>query len=232
MQGYRDAGRSVYKFILQQSNDGMTWHNYKNNGRTIEFIGNSKTLAFTKVNWFMRTFSRFIRVVPTARAPNSYHCMRIELFGCSSKGPIVINNLIHPAGAYVGHENAGNVLFYSIAPVSKNITTTISVASGSTTLAKSSDRFQFYNSCGKIKNTSTLVVDETSVQGKLLNHDSIGIIAAAAQASFTLLDEDYYEFNVSTMGKVRIALAIKRSGRKEIHIRKICEKSAKKPFLL
>ena len=209
MQGYRNAALSVNKFILQVSHDGMKWHDYKNNGRTIEFIGNSKALAFTKVNWFARTFSRFIRIVPTARAPNSYHCMRIELFGCSPKGPILINDLIDPAGAYVGHKKAGNVLFYSIAPVSKNITTTISVASGSTSLAKSFDRFRFYSSCGKIKKSSTLVLDETSAQGKLVNHGSNGIIASAAQTSFTLLDEDYYEFNVSTVGKVRIALVVK-----------------------
>lgn len=208
IQGYHRAHNTVKEFILKVSNDGTTWHDYKDNNTTSEFIGSHETVGFTKVNWFPRIFSRFIRVVPTARTPNAqFHCMRIELFGCSPKGPVLINNFIDSSSAHVSQRKAGNVLFYSIAPVSKNIKTTISVASDSTTLAKSSDHFQFFSSRGKTKKSSTLVVDETSAQGKLLNHDLIGI-SASAQTSFALEDEDYYEFNVSIVGMVRIALVL------------------------
>eukprot|EP00794_Sanderia_malayensis_P015937 gene15937-17538_t len=206
-QGHGKGGwHFISKYDIHYSLDGITWKNYiDDSGTKKTFIGVERTiLGETKVNWFSRILARFIRIIPIERdAAYSYtHCLRMELFGCSPKGPIFHDNS-NPSNQNksILDTTSEEISFFAIAPLSKKVEIDISKAATNTTLAQNIDQFQICS----VNETSTInngtIINEISKIEKIINNDARKI-STSAKIQYNLKDVDYYNLDIAIKNTV------------------------------
>ena len=194
---------AVTKFNLKISLDGITWSFMTDEAnQTKAFIGSKKTLGETKVNWFRRTHTRFLRVWPTERDPllSNTNCIRMELFGCALRDPVFFEPLRAEKSESIVQYNSEGFSFDAIAPLSKKITIGISSAANDTTLAAHFEQRHFHRVNETTNSNNGTVVANAATIVKETN--GLNKMSKSAMITYSVKEAGYYNFDIGLATRV------------------------------
>ncbi len=168
------------KFSLQHSLDGSNWLDYLDEAKNkMVFTGLRRAIVGeTKVNWFLRTLARHVRVVSVERDPNypDTFCMRMELFGCSASGLSFAETNQKDKDRYIMQQYSNKVSFFGIPPLDKNIQVRFSAAASNTTLGEEIDQYNIAGIVTKVVRNSSVVAGAGKVYR--MQHPASGTTSA------------------------------------------------------
>ena len=204
------AGNFITKFTLQYRSDVGNWYYYADKRHTPkQFDGGSKQIHDdVRINWLPRIYTRYIRVVPTARVTHgdNTHCLRIELFGCTPASPIFYTKGLGVQSDYL--INSGikeEFAFQAISPLSKEVHIAVSTAAMNTSLAQGIDQRHLYEVTLKTRQGPSNLSSTTCVDSKRQNvHRAL---RESANIECGLAEVDDHSYDVRLSMKVNLAFS-------------------------
>ena len=198
----------ITKFSIQYSTDGSTWSYYKDAGsaskKVFDGIRRLEPIE-TRVNWFYRTKTRYIRIIPTARVTSETGkatCLRIELYGCTPKIPIFKYDSKKNEPLDILASNTNSLTVQYTVPIKSKAMIEISTAADNQTLDNKIDQMHFK------KATASLTHDNGTTQSNqgiaTLITNQLSKIDSSASVDFNIDQPNYYSFNVDYSYRVSL----------------------------
>ena len=194
----RESLHPVKRFFISYSKDGVKWIEFSEDGTNRKvFSGNINLKSHVKVNWFLRTQMRFIRIVPLERQTDEgTHCIRTELFGCDSGETVFKETFSASSGKEIGQRVSGQFSFQAGAPSTRQVSVYVSTSENKTSLAKYIDQYH----CQDINQTVTASKNHSlsanSVNITYETNNRLGM-KSAARINFNLPNlEGHYIYDI------------------------------------
>ena len=190
----------ITKFSIEYSTDGSTWSYYKDigsaNKKVFEGIRRMEPIE-TRVNWFHRTMTRYIRIIPSARvttATGKTTCLRIELYGCTPQVPIFKYDSKKNEPLDILALNSNSVTVHYTVPIQSKAMIETSTAADNQTLGNKIDQMHFKKVTSSITHDNGTIESNQGIATLITNQ--LSKIDSSALIDFNINQPNYYSFNI------------------------------------
>eukprot|EP00795_Rhopilema_esculentum_P010198 gene10198-18875_t len=194
----RESLHPVKRFYIIYSKDGVKWTEFSEDGTNRKvFLGNINLKSHVKVNWFLRTRMRFIRIVPLERQTDeSTHCIRMELFGCDSGEVVFEETFSASSGKEIGQRVSGKFSFQAGAPLTRQVYVHVSTSENRTSLAKNIEQYHFQDMNQTVRASKNNSLSANAVNITYVTANRLGM-KSAARIHFNLPNlTDHYIYDI------------------------------------
>lgn len=193
----------IKTFSLEYSEDLISWQYYSESGNSKQIFEGVRVsrMSELRVNWFRRTFLRALRLRTESRVTmHGTHCVRVELYGCSSTSPVFVQET-NPDLKILDKQERSIKLYHTIAMTSKAVFE-ISTAANINSLADNINQLEFLSINGSI-----VYDDGTKGEGKgSIVKSQESRIDSTAKMEFDIAEENYYAFDIKSYAQVCIMM--------------------------